>query len=137
MFRVLAVGKAYSSDDIGDGPGSRSSNILVNEIKTNPLYKEINKIAKLGGNGHGGAIYGEVTRMSMIYILRSAKEHLGLSKTTTFLDIGSGVGKPNLTAAVAEHVRLSIGIEVIRYRHWMSQVVLDFLLKDSLSFSFF
>jgi hypothetical protein len=85
------------------------------------LYRIIQRATgKLGGNGDGrGGIYGEITEGSMAAVLSVLRE-FGLGPDSAFLDIGSGLGKPNLHAAVDTGVRYSIGVEISSVRWHLS-----------------
>ncbi|RHZ31851.1 hypothetical protein DYB37_006340 [Aphanomyces astaci] len=77
------------------------------------VYQIIHKqTGALGGNGAGGAIYGEITKNSMAKILDYMVDNCELTDQSVFLDIGSGLGKPNFHAAVAPGVAISYGIEL-------------------------
>ncbi|RHY32858.1 hypothetical protein DYB32_002163 [Aphanomyces invadans] len=77
------------------------------------VYQIIHKqTGALGGNGAGGAIYGEITKNSMAKILEYMMEHCELTDQSVFLDIGSGLGKPNFHAAVSPGVAISYGVEL-------------------------
>jgi hypothetical protein len=93
------------------------------------VYKLIKKTTgTIGGNGYDGAIYGELTMGSMQRIVNIMVEKCGLSSDSRFIDVGSGLGKPNFHVAQYPGVRLSIGIELesIRWKlamHNMSRVL--------------
>ena len=53
------------------------------------------------------------------------KDQCELNSESTFIDIGSGLGKPNFHAA-QEGIRLSIGVELVNIRH---QLCMQNLLK--------
>jgi hypothetical protein len=78
----------------------------IYKIFTGPL-------ASVGGeSGRTSPLYGELTTGSMHKILRHMVEKMNLSKSSRFLDVGSGRGRPNLHASAYPRPRLSIGIEV-------------------------
>jgi Histone methylation protein DOT1 len=115
---------------------SRSEKVIGNDISTSVVSKrklifgrsvleiEVNKnvrhvysiIKKLtgsiGGNGSFGPIYGELTMGSMQKMIGLMKEHTELNTTSRFIDVGSGIGKPNLHVAQDPGVEFSYGIEV-------------------------
>jgi len=72
----------------------------------------------IGGNGSGGAIYGELTTGSMQKMTNFMIEHTGLSKDSRFIDVGCGLAKPNLHVAQYPGVDFSYGIEMEHVR-WM------------------
>ena len=89
---------------------------LQPNVKT--LYRIIGKATgSIGGNADGGAIYGELTASSMQRIINILKTHTGFNADSSFIDIGSGLGKPNLHVAQDPGVRFSVGIEIKRIRH--------------------
>ena len=76
------------------------------------VYKLINKsTGSLGGNGSFGAIYGELTMHSMQRVVNVLVARCEMSHKSRFMDVGSGLGKPNFHVAQNPLVRLSIGIE--------------------------
>lgn len=90
---------------------------LVNEItvqdNVRTVYGIVRKLTgSIGGNGSHGPIYGELTMGSMQKMINLMKEHTGLDQTSRFIDVGSGIGKPNLHVAQDPGVEFSYGIEV-------------------------
>ena len=83
------------------------------------VYEIVNKhTGSIGGNGHGGAIYGELTVGSMQKMTNLMIEYTDLSKDSRFIDVGCGLGKPNLHVAQYPGVEFSYGIEMEQVR-WM------------------
>ena len=80
----------------------------------------------LGGNGYVGAIYGELTMHSMQRVINFMVDKCELSRSSRFIDVGSGLGKPNFHASQDPCVRLSLGIELEDIR-WKVQCT-DLLL---------
>lgn len=99
------------------------------------VYHIVHKhTGSIGGNGHGGAIYGELTTGSMQKMTNFMMKHTGLSKDSRFIDVGCGLGKPNLHVATYPGVDFSYGIEMEQVR-WMLGManlnqVLDAAKKD-------
>ena len=88
----------------------------VNE-KTTQIYKIIGKsTGSLGGNGHTGPIYGELTVGSMQRIVDVLVKDCGMTAQSRFIDVGSGLGKPNFHVAQNPGVRISVGIELEELR---------------------
>lgn len=86
---------------------------------TRVVYTIVNKMSgKIGGNGNGGAIYGELTIGSMQKMIDMMKVHTNLNKDSRFIDVGSGLGKPNLHVAQDPGVMFSYGIEM-EYVRWV------------------
>ena len=55
------------------------------------VYNIIHKYTgSIGGNGHGGGIYGELTPGSMQRMINLMIQHTGLSKDSRFIDVGCG-----------------------------------------------
>jgi len=86
---------------------------------TKNVYQKVQKMTgKIGGNGHGGAIYGELTMGSMQKMVELMKEYTDFTKDSRFIDVGCGLGKPNLHVAQDPQVEFSYGIEMEHVR-WM------------------
>lgn len=86
---------------------------------TRQMYKIVNKMTgSIGGNGCGGAIYGELTIGSMQKIVDLMKVHTKFGPNSRFVDVGSGLGKPNLHVAQDPGCEFSYGIEMEHVR-WM------------------
>ncbi|POM80142.1 Hypothetical protein PHPALM_2058, partial [Phytophthora palmivora] len=91
------------------------------EHEVSEVYKAIRKqTGSLGGNAAGGAIYGEITQASFQRVVDYMKEKCELSKTSRFLDVGSGLGKPNFHVSVDPGVQVSYGIELEELRWHLS-----------------
>jgi hypothetical protein len=77
------------------------------------VYGIVRKLTgSIGGNGSHGPIYGELTMGSMQKMVNVMKEYTGLDTSSRFIDVGSGIGKPNLHVAQDPGVEFSYGIEV-------------------------
>jgi len=86
------------------------------------VYRIVNTLTgSLGGAGCGGAIYGELTKSSMHKLIKLMVDSIKLGPDSRFLDVGSGVGKPNLHVAQYPGVKVSIGIELI-YERWLLSI---------------
>jgi hypothetical protein len=72
-----------------------------------------------------GPMYGELVKASFVKIISGLKEICDLKKTTRFLDVGCGLGKPNIHMAIMEEVALSIGIENQQLRYNLGMTVLQ------------
>jgi hypothetical protein len=93
------------------------------------VYKVIQKATgALGGNGSNGAIYGELTIGSMQKIIKILVEKCDLNSDSRFIDVGSGLGKPNFHVAQYPGIKLSIGVELEEIR-WQVFCYLDNYLK--------
>ena len=103
------------------------------------MYSKVRKrFGSLGGGGSGGPIYGEITTKSFQRILQFMKEHCELDSSSSFIDVGSGLGKPNFHVALDVNVKLSVGIELGGERWWQSMILLkDFVPEYNLSNVFF
>jgi hypothetical protein len=83
------------------------------------VYGIVNKhTGSIGGNSHGGAIYGELTVGSMQKMINLMIEHTGLGPDSRFIDVGCGLGKPNIHVAQMPGVEFSYGIEM-EHTRWM------------------
>ena len=81
------------------------------------IYKLIRKsTGALGGNGATGAIYGELTMSSMQKVINIMVSKCEMTESSRFIDVGSGLGKPNFHAAQDPAVRISIGVELEKIR---------------------
>ncbi|KAJ0392676.1 hypothetical protein P43SY_006955 [Pythium insidiosum] len=91
------------------------------ELEVTEAYKAIRKkTGALGGNGAGGAIYGEITQNSFQRVVDYMKAHCELTERSLFLDVGSGLGKPNFHVAIDPGVEVSYGIELEDLRWQLS-----------------
>ena len=91
----------------------RMADQLIVQENVRQVYKVIRKLSgSIGGNASGGPIYGELTMGSMQKIVNLMKEQSGFSKESRFIDVGSGIGKPNLHVTQDPGVEFSYGIEV-------------------------
>ena len=98
----------------------------------NTVYRIVNKLSgQLGGAGCGGAIYGELTKSSMHKLVQLMVASTNLGPKSRFLDVGSGIGKPNLHVAQYPGVEVSIGIELIYERWLLSMSCLKACLKTA------
>jgi hypothetical protein len=82
------------------------------------VYKIVRKLTgNLGGNGYCGPIYGELTMHSMQKMIDLMMEHTAFSDNSRFIDVGSGIGKPNLHVAQYPGVAFSCGVE-LEHTRW-------------------
>jgi hypothetical protein len=95
------------------------------------LYRVIQKSSgAVGGYGHNGPVYGEVTMGTFQKVVDALCEHTGFDASSSFVDIGSGLGKPNLHVALNPGVRLSYGVELEELRWQLSMHNLRFVLNE-------
>lgn len=95
-------------------------------------YKIVHKITgAVGGNGSFGAIYGELTVGSMQKMVDLMKKHTAFDKTSKFIDVGSGIGKPNLHVMQDPGVEFSYGIEMERSRWVLGLASLKGVLAEA------
>jgi len=99
------------------------------------VYSIVNqKTACIGGSGAGEAIYGELTMGSMHEMINAMIDYCALSEESRFLDVGSGIGKPNFHAAQYPGVAFSCGVELEKSRWRLSlsclKAVLDAAAKQ-------
>lgn len=98
-------------------PKSPRKAVVLHEVRQ--VYSIVHRMTgSIGGNGSGGAIYGEQTMESMQKVIDMMKSRAGLDSTSVFVDVGAGLGKPNLHVALDPVVQASVGIEMERVR-WM------------------
>jgi Histone methylation protein DOT1 len=86
---------------------------------------------ELGGNASGGAIYGELTQGSMQTMVNLMIEHTNFGPSSIFIDVGAGVGKPNLHVLQHSGVQFLYGIEMIREQWLLSLVSLKAVLEQT------
>lgn len=85
------------------------------------MYRTVAKCTgTIGGNGSGGAIYGELTMASMQKVTNLLVSKGELTKDSVFIDVGAGLGKPNLHVALDPAVKYSVGIEMEHVRWHLS-----------------
>eukprot|EP00522_Entomoneis_paludosa_P001929 CAMPEP_0172471894 /NCGR_PEP_ID=MMETSP1065-20121228/68054_1 /TAXON_ID=265537 /ORGANISM="Amphiprora paludosa, Strain CCMP125" /LENGTH=448 /DNA_ID=CAMNT_0013230009 /DNA_START=341 /DNA_END=1687 /DNA_ORIENTATION=- len=90
----------------------RYSEIDVME-RVKKVYRLIRKLTgSIGGNASNGPIYGELTMGSMQKMVNLMKEHTHFDASSKFIDVGSGIGKPNFHVAQDPGVEISYGLEI-------------------------
>mmetsp|Transcript_14408 Transcript_14408/g.42235 ORF Transcript_14408/g.42235 Transcript_14408/m.42235 type:complete len:436 (-) Transcript_14408:294-1601(-) len=89
------------------------------------------RTGSIGGNGHGGAIYGEITEGSMQKVIEVMKAHTNLGRSSRFIDVGCGLGKPNVHVALDCGVEVSYGVEMERLRWWLGMNNLDAVIDSA------
>lgn len=95
------------------------------------LYRVIQKsTGAVGGYGHNGPVYGEVTMGTFQKVIDALALHTGFDASSSFIDIGSGLGKPNLHVALNPGVKLSYGIELEQLRWQLSMHNLRFVINE-------
>ena len=95
------------------------------------LYNAINTVNReMGGSGSGGPMYGEITCKSFQRICSYLKRHMDFKRTSYFLDIGAGLGKPSLHVLLDPGVQFSFGVEIERHRWGLSMWILKHLLTN-------
>jgi len=82
-------------------------------------------------SGCGGAIYGELTVGSMQKMVELMKVHTNLGPDSRFIDVGSGLGKPNLHVTQDPAVEFSYGIEMEQVRWMLGMSNLKVVLQDA------
>ena len=84
------------------------------------VYRIINKsTGKIGGNGSGGPIYGELTIGCMQEVVVVLIRITGLNRKSRIIDIGCGLGKPSLHFAQYPRVEFSFGLEIENLRTFL------------------
>lgn len=93
-------------------------NISLRKV-LNHVYKDISGFEipkddeKAVKSSKGSPVYGEINHTAFNKLLA----HLNLSTKDVFYDLGSGVGKVVLHAALATHVKKAVGVELSSTRH--------------------
>jgi DNA-binding transcriptional MerR regulator len=108
---------------------------ISNAVYVSDEVKEVYKIVQratgaTGGNGYNGAIYGELTAGSFQKIVNFMTEMCELNPQSRFIDVGSGLGKPNLHVLQSPQVCLSIGVELEEIRWILSMHNLMYYLRN-------
>ena len=107
--------KAALGDGGGDGGAAASSSAgSSGELAAGvaATYGVIRRATgATGGGANGGAIYGEIGATSFQRVVDYLKGSCGLDAQSYFLDVGSGLGKPNLHVAQDPGVACSVGVE--------------------------
>jgi len=86
---------------------------------------------QLGGDLYGGEIYGEMTIGSFQRIIDFLVRHCEFGARSVFLDIGSGLGKPNAHVALYPGVKYSLGLELMDLRWQLSLHNLRYALQET------
>ena len=108
-----------------------SDTVTTVEPAVRKIYSLVNsRTGSLGGNGAGGAIYGELTSGSMQKMVNLMKTHTDFGPDSRFIDVGCGLGKPNLHVATDPGVEFSYGIEHERVRWLLGMSNLDAVLGE-------
>lgn len=121
-----ATKKEESARDLAKEPPSAKRRLIFGrytEVKecapnVDSVYKIVRKLTgSIGGNGYSGPIYGELTKNSMQKMVDLMVEHTDFSSSSRFIDVGSGIGKPNLHVAQYPGVEFSCGVEM-EHNRW-------------------
>lgn len=126
-----ANGDASAKDNI-DSLTNVFGKISLVQIQPNvrKVYKIIrNCTGSIGGNGAGGAIYGELTVGSMQKVIDIMKEKLEFTAQSRFIDVGCGLAKPNMHVVQDPGVEFSYGIELNKERWFLGLHNLNHVLK--------
>jgi hypothetical protein len=106
---------------------------LVEQIHCHPNVKQMYRIVRkltgsIGGNGYSGPIYGELTMGSMAKMIQYMMDYTKLNSSSRFIDVGSGIGKPNLHVAQHPGVQFSCGVEIDEVLWWLGMTCLKAVL---------
>jgi hypothetical protein len=118
---------AASTKKLPFGGGTKPIDIPPNVQRVYTIVKTMT--GSIGGNSHGGAIYGELTIGSMQKMTNLMIEYADLSTDSRFIDVGCGLGKPNLHVAQYPGVDFSYGIEMEHIRWTLGMTNLDHVLN--------
>ena len=95
------------------------------------VYSVIHKATgKVGGNGCGGPIYGELTMGYNQKVIEFLVDFAHLDCKSRFIDIGCGLGKPNLHVTQYPGVEFSYGIEIEEVRTNLGLINLYQILQE-------
>ena len=125
----------------GETPGAKRRLLFGREVTPIHVKENVRKVYKivhrltgsLGGNASSGPIYGELTMGSMQKMVNLMKEHTGLCAESRFIDVGSGIGKPNLHVAQDPGVCFSYGLEVEESRWLLGMTCLKGMLEAAVN----
>jgi len=96
------------------------------------VYKIVHKLTgNIGGNGYSGPIYGELTKHSMQKVIDLMVKATDFSSSSRFIDVGSGIGKPNLHVAQYPGVEFSCGVEMEHTRWSLGMTCLNACLDSA------
>jgi len=138
--KAYAVAKITPAKDEGKTKSPAKRRLLfgreVEEIalkeNTKRVYKLVKKLTgSIGGNGSCGPIYGELTMGSMQKMVNLMQKYTGLDNTSRFIDVGSGIGKPNLHVTQDPAVAFSCGIEMELDRWRLGLKCLQLVLQQA------
>ena len=97
------------------------------------LYRRCNFIP--GEGGRDEPLYGELNFSSMNKIMKFYVDHCNFNSSSTYMDIGSGLGKTVFLAALYPGVVKSIGVEISDYRYDAS-LQLKYVLETKWHYDF-
>mmetsp|Transcript_37509 Transcript_37509/g.82121 ORF Transcript_37509/g.82121 Transcript_37509/m.82121 type:complete len:394 (+) Transcript_37509:116-1297(+) len=126
--RRLPFGRSPSNASSDGAASTASLTVVAPAVKK--VYSLVSgRTGSLGGNGAGGAIYGELTSGSMQKMVDLMKLHTDFGPDSRFIDVGCGLGKPNLHVATDPGVSFSYGIEHEKVRWLLGMSNLDAVLQ--------
>ena len=119
-----------------DGPNAKRRLIFGKYVDVDPCqlnviqsYKIIRKLTgSIGGNGYCGPIYGELTMGSMQKMIDLMMEYTNFNASSRFIDVGSGIGKPNIHVAQFPGCQFSCGVEMEHTRWSLGMTCLKSIL---------
>lgn len=107
--------------------------LIVCQPNVEQVYKTIRKLTgRIGGNASVGPIYGELTMGSMQKMVNLMMRYCRLDSNSRFIDVGSGIGKPNLHVAQFPGVSFSCGVEVEHSRWTLGMTCLKAVLDSAM-----
>lgn len=116
-------------EELNESPSKKRVGHRISD-EVDHVYRVVNKkTGALGGNGYTGAIYGELTIGSMHKVAEYLAEECEMGVNSCFIDVGSGLGKPNFHVLHYPGVRLSIGVELEQIRWQLAMHNLDYYLE--------
>ena len=101
------------------------------EASITTAYENVKTITgSLGGNAEGGPIYGELIKASLQHVINKMVAVQHFDKNSRFIDVGSGLGKPNIHVGLYPGVALSVGVEVVENRRNASIANMDYIFQN-------
>lgn len=121
------------NDDVIQSPSKKRVDHRISD-EVDHVYRVVNKkTGALGGNGYTGAIYGELTIGSMQKVAEFLAEECEMGTNSCFIDVGSGLGKPNFHVLHFPGVRLSVGVELEQIRWQVRKSYTLFIMRKHYS----
>ena len=101
------------------------------------MYSIVNRKKTGAESAYGGdkvtPIAGEITKGSMIRVVKIMEDKMSFNSNSRVLDIGCGQGKPSLHFATAVNPSFNFGVEVVPWRWYQATTNLMKVFDDSVT----